>query len=224
MKRPILLGLAWLSIASIAVRAAETAPVATGSQTLPFDPDVVSRLSLDGKPRSLAIRQGADVWLGYDLERATLMKAWRAPPGKAGLIKSGFTTRSTGITWFEDPSANGWQWKRGETAVPLSVRYLGCSHRTDHVELRWELRHDGGTLRLFERIRLVDADAISTARVMRDLRVETLAPEEQLLPPEAVLRAWKLSAEIRSADPGSVHSNSADLVLRGGAWHRLILP
>ena len=41
--------------------------------------------------------QGTDMWLGYDLERATVLKAWQAPAGKPGLIKSGFVTRSTRV-------------------------------------------------------------------------------------------------------------------------------
>src|SRR5688572_1956480 len=103
-KSAILLGSALLLTTSAALLAAEPTP-----QALPFAPEVISRLSLDGKPRSLSIRQGADAWLGYDLERATVQKAWRAPPAKPGLIKSGFTTRSTGITWFEDPSDAAWE-------------------------------------------------------------------------------------------------------------------
>src|SRR5687768_17008447 len=60
--------------------AAPAAPVT--EPTLPFDRDLINRYSVDGRPRSIAIRQGRDVWLGYDLEQAKLFKIWRAISGK----------------------------------------------------------------------------------------------------------------------------------------------
>lgn len=207
MKHRILLCSALLLISSAFVVAADTPP-----QALPFAPEIISRLSLDGKPRSLSIRQGTDVWLGYDLERATILKAWRAPAGKPGLIKSGFTTRSTGTTWFEDTSAAAWELRRGASTVPLSVRYLGCSQRKDHIELRWELRHDAGTLQLLERVPL--ATAPTADRVVRELRVEGLGPSETLLLPSTARQHWKLTVDQNSAASG----------LGGTQWHRLTLP
>ncbi len=194
-------------ISAVTIVAAEP-----GEPRLPFAPDVISRLSLDGKPRSLSIRQGADVWLGYDLERATVFKAWQAPPGKPGLTKSGFTTRSTGTTWFDDTSNAAWELRRKEQIVPLVIRYLGCSHRTEHIELRWELRHEAGTLNLFERVPL--AATKDKSRVVRELRVETLATDESLLLPSPVLETWKLSTD----------QNVAATALTGTQWHRLTLP
>ena len=207
MKHRILLCSALLLISSAFVVAADAPP-----QALPFAPEIISRLSLDGKPRSLSIRQGTDVWLGYDLERATILKTWRAPAGKPGLIKSGFTTRSTGTTWFEDASAAPWELRRGTLTVPLSVRYLGCSQRKDHVELRWELRHDTGAVQLFERVPL--ATAPTADRVVRDLRVEGLGPNEILLLPSSARQDWKLT----------VDQNSVASCLRGTQRHRLTLP
>lgn len=182
------------------------------TRTLPFDPQVISRLSLDGKPRSLAIRQGVDMWLGYDLERATVLKAWQAPTGKPGLIKSGFVTRSAGTSLFEDTTDATWELQRGEKTVSVVVRYLGCSQRKDHIELRWELQHDTGTLKLFERIPLAAAPA--KQRVVRELRVEALAAGETLLPPTAARKAWKLIIDQAAAVPA----------LTGTEWHRLTLP
>ncbi len=51
---------------------------------LPFSRDIINRYSLDHLPRSLSIRQGADVWFGYDLERAKLYKLWRATANCSG--------------------------------------------------------------------------------------------------------------------------------------------
>jgi hypothetical protein len=220
MKSAILFCFAAL-MPSAALPAAEPA-----LQALPFSPDVISRLSLDGKPRSLAIRQRADVWLGYDLERATLLKAWQAPAGKPGLVKSGFTTRSTGTSWFEDASDAAWELRRGETIVPLSIRYVGCSHRNDHVELRWELKHDAGTLRLFERVFLTAATAAvrATDRVVRELRVETLSADEALLPPSTVRKAWRVTVNPNSAGQTTAGPNTAATGLRGKQWHRMTLP
>jgi hypothetical protein len=179
---------------------------------LPFDREVFSRLSLDGKPRSLSIRQGADVWLGYDLERATVFKAWHARAGKPGLIKTSFVTRSAGTIWFEDTSADPWELRRGEKTLPLKVRYLGCTHRDDHIELRWELQHETGTLKLEERIPL--AAAPTADRVVRELRVESLAEGEALLPPASARAAWQLDPAAKTAIPA----------LTGAAPHRFTLP
>ncbi|WP_425613463.1 hypothetical protein NA78x_003295 [Anatilimnocola sp. NA78] len=179
---------------------------------LPFDPQIISRLSLDGKPRSLAIRQGPDKWLGYDLERATVLKAWQAPAGKPGLLKSGFVTRSAGKSLFEDPGTATWELQRGGKTVPVDVRYLGCSQRKDHIELSWELQTDSGTLKLFERIPL--AAAAANEGMVRELRVENLAAEESLLLPAAARTAWKLAIDQEDSKPA----------LTGKEWHRLILP
>lgn len=205
MKRTVTLLSVFLACA---LHAVEPAPL----QALPFDRDIISRLSLDGKPRSLAIRQGVDVWLGYDLERATVFKAWQSPQGKPGLIKTEFVTKSAGTTWFIDATDAHWELRRGDKVVPLKVRYLGCSHRADHVELRWELRHDAGMLKLHERISLAAAQA--GERVVRALRVDALPPGETLLPPLAMRDVWKLIP----------HPAPGPLVLAGSDWHRITLP
>lgn len=200
-----------LCTALLLTRSADLIAAETSDQALPFAPELISRLSLDGKPRSLAIRQGTDVWLGYDLERATILKTWQAPAGKPGLVKSGFTTRSTGATWFEDASAAGWELRRGKSTVALQVRYLSCSQQKDHIELRWELRHDTGVLKLFERVPLTAAPAVD--RIVRELRIETLLPRETLLLPVASRKAWKITTD-GEATPG----------ITGTHWHRLTLP
>ena len=182
------------------------------TQTLPFASQVISRLSLDGKPRSLSIRHGSDMWLGYDLERAAVFKAWQAPSGKPGLIKSGFATRSTGTTRFEDKTDATWELLRGEKSVPLLVRYLGCSQRKEYIELRWELQHDAGTLKLYERVPLIEA--VVGERFLRELRVETLAAGESLLLPLATRKAWKLTTD----------QTSAASSLTSSEWYRLTLP
>jgi arylsulfatase A len=179
-------------------------------EALPFDPTRIDRHSLDDLPRSLSIRQGNDVWLGYDLERATVAKVWQAPAGQPGLIVSGFTTRSTGTTWFEDKSAGTWQLSRGGRIEDLTVRYLGCSQREESFELSWELRHADGALKLRERIAM--SGPAAGERVVRELRVEALSPGETLLLPLAARDAWKLS-----------HQESAP-VLSGSGWHRLSIP
>jgi len=227
-KRAFPLCAAWSAIVSAAVATAESP-----AGSLPFAPERISRLSLDGKPRSLAIRQGPDIWLGYDLERATLLKVWQASPGKPGLIKSGFTTRSSGTSRFEDASDAGWQLQRGRSTVPLAVRYLGCSHCDEHVELRWELRHDTLSLRLFERVPFSAATepvasepaasepAGEAGPVVRELRVEGLPPGDSLLPPATIREAWKL------ADHAAARNDERDTAqpsLSGDRRHRFTLP
>ena len=176
---------------------AKTGTRPLGGTSLPFDGAAISRLSLDGLPRSLSIRQGPDIWLGYDLERATPCKVWQAPAGKTGLITSGFTTRSEGKAWFEDRSEESWKLRRGGETKALKVRYLGCTQFDGGFELLWELRHAGGMLKLMERIPTTAAPAAE--RVRRELRVEGLAGEEVLLPPAPTATAWKSATSLSGA-------------------------
>lgn len=175
------------------------------ARALPFDPEIISRLSLYDKPRSMSVRQGVDVWLGYDLERATVFKAWRAPAGKPGLIKGGFVMRAAGTVWFEDETHDCWELRNDKTTLPLKARYVSCSQREHHIELCWELQHEERVLKLHENIPLAAAPAAD--RVVRELRVEALAEGETLLLPLAARKAWKLSTP----------------ALSGTAIHRLTL-
>ena len=176
---------------------------------IPFDRGRVNRYSLDGVPRSISLRQGDAVWLGYDLERATVMKVWRAPEGKAGLT-AGFTPRSVGTTLFEDATGNGWRLRAGASLQSLEVRYLGITQARDHFQLRWELQGDSRRWQLEERVPLAGRHESSGA--VRELRVTGLKSGEALLPPAAVSKAWK------SSTGEAVPSLSTD------RWVRLVLP
>lgn len=179
---------------------------------LPFDPAKISRLSVDSIPRSISIRQGTDVWLGYDLEKAVVFKVWQAPGDKPGLILKSFKALSVGTTWFEEKTGGGWQMKAKGKDVPLTVRYLGCTQNKGHFELRWELSHPNGTIKLSERI--PTAPATDTARAHREVRAESLEAGVSLVLPPAYRKAWVLS------DPEGKPVTS----LTGPAWHRLSLP
>lgn len=181
------------------------------SEALPFNRAVINRYSLDHLPRSISIRQGPDVWLGYDLEQGKLYKAWQATDGESGLKSSGFRVRSAGKSWYEDKSEETWQLRRKGKEIPLSVRYLGCTQRDGYFELRWELRHDGGCLTLLERVP-ANADG-PTERVRRDLQVEPLDAAEELLLPRSTLKSWEMTKEGASVT-----------TLAGTGWHRLSLP
>ena len=191
-------GLPCALLVSIAVSSASLA-----SDPLPFDREAINRYSVDGIPRSLSIRQGADVWLAYDLERATVFKVWQAPTGRPGLIATEFTVKSSGTTWFHDPSAAPWELVRHGRPVPLKVRYLGCTQRADGSELSWELRHDTGALILRERV--AHAAAAPAERSRRELRAESLAPGEVLRLPAPARDAWNVGEGI------------------GAVWHAIIL-
>jgi hypothetical protein len=213
--KPLLTLLATVLLAPLAAsgkdadRASAKVGASSAAEALPFDREVINRYSLDHLPRSLSIRQGKDVWLGYDLERGKLYKVWQAPAGKPGLTTVGFVTRSAGTAWFEDRSRETWQLRREGKTVPLKIRYLGCSQREGHIELTWELRHDGGARKLVERIST--SAASGAERVVRELRAEALAAGEALLPPLPAREVWKLGG--RSAAE-----------LAGREWHRLTLP
>lgn len=179
---------------------------------LPFDPAKINRLSLDQIPRSLSIRQGADIWLGYDLEKALAFKVWKAPKGKSGLMIKGFKALSVGTDWFQIKTGEVWQLKAGEKKLPLTVRYLGCTQAKEHFELSWELSHPDGTLKLSERI--PTANTNDKVRVYRELRAESLKAGGSLILPQAYRDTWVLT----NPEGKSVKS------LSGKAWHRLSLP
>ncbi len=75
---------------------------AVSSKVLRFNRDIITRYSFDHLPRSLSIRQGADVRNGYDPEGAKLCKLWRAPASSPVLEKSDCTVRSIGCEGAND--------------------------------------------------------------------------------------------------------------------------
>lgn len=170
---------------------------------LPFDPERIRRLSLDGVPRSLSIRQGESVWLGYDLERATVMKIWRAPEGKPGLIVSDFTTRSSGETLHKGPAKEErWRWSRNGKTVEPAIRYLGCTQGDEHFILSWELKDGESILTLREKV----AFGSGEDGVTRQLAVEGLEEGEELHAP-GLGKDW----------------NPDTSILKGTGWHRFVL-
>jgi hypothetical protein len=182
------------------------------STDLPFNRDIINRYSLDHLPRSLSIRQGADIWFGYDLERAKLYKLWRAPANSSGLEKNDFTVRSVGATLYEDSSETVWQLQRRDELSPLRTYYRGCSHQADSIELKWELTMDRRTLYLFERIPLSGKSTGATP--VRNLRVEGLQEEEALVPPNLIQSVW-IIIKSDGTTTDSFHDSK---------WHRLTLP
>lgn len=173
---------------AIVVAFLSATPVGIATDELPFDRTRINRYSLDGVVRSIALRQGEKIWFGYDLERATPFKVWRAPGtrGDSGL-KRGYTTRSVGTALFEDKSKENWKLVLDEREQPLKIRYLGCTQGKEHFEFSWELKHRSRRLTLSERVP-TDAD-----KIMRELKVDGLKSGETLrLPPDAG-RAWKHS-------------------------------
>ena len=184
----------------------------SAADELPFDPAKICRLSVDNIPRSISIRQGSDVWFGYDLEKAIVFKVWQAPGDKPGLISKDFKAQSTGTAWFEEKDGGDWQLKVKGKAVPLSASYLGCTQSKEHFELRWELSHPDGTIKLSERIAMTAATG--KARAHRELRAESLQPGVSLVLPPAYRKAWVLTGP----DGNPVNS------LIDPAWHQLSLP
>lgn len=157
------------------------------AQELPFDRTAINRYSLDGVPRSISIRQGS-AWLGYDLERATLLKVWRARDGEVGLTGS-FTVKSVGETLFEDKSDHSWTLNRDAA----DVRYLGCTEVEGAFELRWELKSSVRTLRLVERVSTKPG-----GRIWRELKVDGLDKGDLLELPAVAGKAWNMSDEFQN--------------------------
>ncbi len=195
----------------ILVGALAVAQSGRSEDTLPFDPAQICRLSVDNIPRSVSIRQGSDVWFGYDLEKALVFKVWKAPKNKPGVILNGFKAESAGAALFKGETAEGWKIEIDGKKVPLTVRYLGCSQNKDYFELRWELSHPDGTITLSERISTAPATSASPA--FRELRVESLKQGATVALPSASREGWLLTG----ADGKPVKK------LTSSAWHQLSL-
>jgi hypothetical protein len=164
----------------------------SSSALLTFDRQRINRYSLDHLPRSLSVRQGPDRWLGYDLEKGKLYKAWRAPANDSGLAAKGFTTQSQGVSWYEDKTEASWHYSFQDRLSPLAIRYLGCSDRQEHIELRWEMRYAERRFLLNEHI---PKEASSQGRMERRLYVDRLEPGEAIIPPEVLRNPWSLFDE-----------------------------
>lgn len=180
------------------------------AEDLPFDRNVINRYSLDGIPRSISIRQGEDVWLGYDLERATPCKVWKAPDGKSGLT-DGLTPKSIGEAMFEDRSEDGWKLLGAEKAAALKIRYLGCTQREGHFELSWEFQLETRTIILRERIST--AAEAEDSGVSRELQVEGLNSGESLALPAGAGATWQNSA-----------GQPVNALTKNNKWTQAVLP
>lgn len=180
--------------------------------TLPFDPARICRLSLNDLPRSISIRQGENVWIGYDLEKATVLKVWQSPAGNPGLIIRSFKAYSKGTSWFEAKETEGWSLSKGGRKAPLAVRYLGSTQQDKHFLLRWELSQAGKKFVLSERIPMSITDA--DKKVTREVRVEFIEPGEVLSHPMIKREGWELTNSEGQLVP----------TLTGTQWHRLSLP
>lgn len=180
--------------------------------TLPFDPARICRLSLDDLPRSISIRQGDNVWIGYDLKKAAVLKVWQAPAGNPGLIIRSFKAYSKGTTWFEAKESEGWSLSKEGRKAPLAVRYLGSTQQDKHFLLRWELSQAGKKFVLSERIPMSITDADN--KVTREVRVDSLEPGEVLSHPMLTPEGWELTNSEGQLVP----------TLTGTQWHRLSLP
>lgn len=181
------------------------------AQALPFDPAEISRLSVDQIPRSVSIRQGADIWFGYNLEKALLFKVWKAAKDKPGLIRKDFKTQSSGKVLFESKSDQAWLIERNGKEIQPVIRYLGCTENDADFELRWELRHPGARLQLSERI--PKSPAGDSSRAIRELKVHHLEKGTSLILPSAYQKDWILTG------PGEATAKS----INGSDWHRLSL-
>jgi len=188
------------------------APLLRSSDSLPFDPAKICRYSIDNIPRSLSMRQGDDVWLGYDLEKAQVFKVWKAPAEKPGVVVNSFKAQSSGTALFEGKDRVGWQMKIDGKSVPLTPRYLGCTEQDEYFELKWELSYPDGAIILSERIPTTrKPDKSKTHRLVR---MESLEPGVSIVLPEIYREAWILT----DAEGKTVST------FTGPDWHQLSLP
>lgn len=186
-------------------------PLSGGDSWQPFDPAVISRLSVDDVPRSLSICQGGAVWLAYDLEHARIIKCWQADKSGQGLQRKAFVTQSKGKTLWKpaDTDAEKWRFLDNRNA-DLVWRYLGCKDQRTHILLTWEVRHQEHSWQVEERVPLAKME---DGRIIRELRVTGLKNADKLVPPELQNPAWKLQTL----------DSQAVTAIATGDWHQLIL-
>lgn len=165
-------------------------PAKAADPLLPFDPAVICRYSLEPLPRSISILQGGRFWLGYDLERAKVFKAWEKPAEGTGLMVNGFTRKAQGALRYEDPTDATWRLKAGDREQACLVRYLGITQLSEGFELRWSLQAGNQPpMQLTERVPLHPAQP-EAGGIQRKLRVTGLPPGGVLLAPPGMQKHW----------------------------------
>jgi len=92
----------------------------------PRDPWIY-RCELDGRPRALVLALQTDLWLAYDTESCTLVRATRGDPQRGAK------------DWLTDRGGAVWWLARDGHALALEARYLGFEVRDGHAMLHFEL-------------------------------------------------------------------------------------
>lgn len=207
-----------LTVASVLILNTPGLPGEPQAVGLPFDRQIINRFSLDHLPRSISIRYDKTTWLGYDLERGKLYKAWRSTGDHEGLQpadpKTGlFRVKSQGVALFEDQAEATWRLRSSEKEMQLRIRYLGSTQREGGFELRWELSNDAVTVNLHERVAGFGLGSPrEPAPVFRELRAQGLDSTQHLIPPPATSDSWTLSLNDQICDQ-----------MKSDQWYRLKL-
>jgi hypothetical protein len=112
--------------ASLAALTVAVLSVAPADVARPRDPWIY-RCELDGRPRALVLALQTDLWLVYDAESCSLVRATRGDPQRGAK------------DWLTDHGGGVWWLARDGRAASLQARYLGFEVREGHAVLHFEL-------------------------------------------------------------------------------------
>ena len=102
----------------------------------------VFRSVLDERPRMLTAALHDNLWVAYDVQTATMYKAWKGGVDFDGAV---YTTRhgpqpsSLGYAYYTNENNHGWTLLKDGKEVPAKVKYLGHQFMDGGVKLNFEL-------------------------------------------------------------------------------------
>ncbi|HEV7299881.1 MAG TPA: DUF6797 domain-containing protein [Tepidisphaeraceae bacterium] len=159
--------------------AAKVAPAPT---TRPRDPWVF-RSVLNKKPRMLTVALADPLWLAYDTQTCTLVKAWSGGVKFTGGVydtRHGPQPQSQGETYF-DQAAQGWSIVRDGRPQPIRPAYRGYTQRDGGVTLNYTVDlGDAGKVEVQEQPEIATSDGPAT-RLQRAFTIKGLPQGARLL-------------------------------------------
>jgi cytochrome c551/c552 len=102
------------------------------------------RSSLDGRPRMLSLALGADQWLAYSTETASIHQLWHGDIDFTGPVydaRHGAEPTSRGLSYLRAPAATAWRVFEDGSWQPAKIRWLGHGFEDDGatIWLRYEV-------------------------------------------------------------------------------------
>jgi cytochrome c len=120
----------------------------------------VVRSVLDLKPRMLSAALNNNLWVAYNTNNGAFYKAWKGKINFEGAVYTsahGPQPTTAGITFLEEDNSNPWVISdKGIESVPV-VNYKGHSIINNQLVLKYDLTHNGKTIRISEKPEYIEA-------------------------------------------------------------------